>query len=146
MDRPAIVCYHPMHETLACECNIMKEFWFSYIIFENSRLVRIGKGNCNRKSADKVRSYLRGRYLRYCGRKRYSFSFTWHFSEAAAFKNETRMIDDYMSINGTLPLWNRVRGGGGGQAYVKCRAYKTNGDICRNDAIVGYYGYCGIHY
>jgi hypothetical protein len=118
------------------------EQFFTYELFQKDRLVRIGKGQCARKMEDAVRSYLRRRYGNV---KQGRFRYTWHVSEAAALKHETHLIDAYVAANSALPLWNKVRGGGGGQTYVKCASFKVSGDLCRNDALAGNYGFCGIH-
>lgn len=118
------------------------EYWFTYKLQKNGRIVRIGKGHCPHRSSDSVGSYLERRY----GKRRWDgFTFMWHSSEAAAFKRETREIDRYVRATGSLPPWNRVRGGGGGQTYFRCRAMMSNGEHCSNLAVSGNYGFCKVH-
>jgi len=118
------------------------EFWFTYRLRNEGRTLRIGKGHCTRKNAEAVNSYLNKRYPQRGWNK---IVFGWHLSEAAALKEETQMLNSYERRKGGLPPWNRNRGGGGGQAYVKCQAYKASGAPCRNDTLAGNYGFCGVH-
>ena len=118
------------------------EQWFTYEMRDGDTVVRIGKGHCLSRSSHAVIRYLRSRY----GAEGWTHAaITWHFSESAALKREKRALDEYVNIYGELPLWNHVRGGGGRQIYVKCRAYTTYRQPCANDALAGNYNYCGIH-
>ncbi|MBA3240602.1 MAG: hypothetical protein H0T60_05175 [Acidobacteria bacterium] len=118
------------------------EQWFTYEMRDDDIIVRIGKGHSFSKSSDAVIGYLRSRY----GSEGWTHAdITWHFSESAALKREKRAIDEHLSIYGELPLWNRARGGGGRQVYVKCKAYTTYGQACGNDSLAGNYNFCGIH-
>ena len=118
------------------------EQWFTYEMCDGDTVVRIGKGHCLSRSSQAVISYLRRRY----GAEGWTHAdIAWHFSESAALKRERRALDEYVNIYGELPLWNHVRGGGGRQIYVKCRAYTAYSKPCANDALAGNYNYCGIH-
>lgn len=118
------------------------EFWFTYSIYNDVQLLRIGKGSCYIKNQDAVEGYLHSRYS-YEGWN--AFGYKWHFSESAALKAEDNQIKDYVVQYGVLPPWNRVLGGGGRQIYQKCKALKNNSLPCRNDAYAGNYGFCGVH-
>jgi hypothetical protein len=118
------------------------EYWFTYELLKGGQIVRKGKGHCEHKSADSAESYLKKRYRNLPWDE---FIYSWHASESAAFKGERRMIDAYLWARGELPPWNDVRGGGGGQTYVTCRAITSNGKRCQNLAIAGNYGYCRVH-
>jgi hypothetical protein len=74
-----------------------------------------------------------------------TFDYDWHATESAAFKREVRLIDAYTDRKGELPPWNARRGGGGGQSYFACRAGRSDGSPCRNLALDGNYGFCGVH-
>jgi len=116
--------------------------FFTYEILQAGQIVRKGKGQCAEKSTESVERYLKRRY----GRLRWDqFRYFWHDSEAAAFKHETRIIDAYVRVKGQLPPWNSLRGGGGGQTYITCKALNANGKRCSNLALAGNYGYCGVH-
>ena len=118
------------------------ERWFTYEMHDGDTIVRIGKGHVGSKSGDAFIRYLWSRY----GTQGWTdVAITWHFSESAALKRERGAIDEHLSLYGELPLWNRARGGGGRQVYVKCKAYTTYGQACANDALAGNYNYCGIH-
>jgi hypothetical protein len=128
-----------------CFVNLLNmEQFFTYEIYDDEydATLRIGKGNCPDKSETAVVKYLRKRY----GAAGWdSANISWHASEAAALKNERRKLDEHANTFGELPISNQVRGGGGRQMYVKCKAVKTSGEKCCNDAIAGNYGFCGIH-
>jgi hypothetical protein len=118
------------------------ERWFTYEMHDGDTIVRIGKGHSASRSRSVVIRYLRSRY----GAQGWTHAdIAWHISEAAALKRERLAIDEHINIYGELPLWNQVRGGGGRQIYVKCRAYTTYGHMCANDALAGNYNFCGIH-
>ena len=120
----------------------MDEHWFSYALLSNGRIVRKGKGLASSRSGDAVESYLNRRYPT---RRWHSFTFAWHATESAALKAEEREIDGYQRVVGIKPPWNVHRGGGGGTRYLKCRAALGGGHGCRNMALRGNYGFCGIH-
>lgn len=118
------------------------EHFFSYRMFSGSRLVRVGKGGVSVRTVNAVRSYLRNAY----GIRGWdAFEHQWHATESAAFKGEVRKIAGYEKRTGRLPPWNDRRGGGGGQSYVACKSLLADGSPCRNLAVVGNYGYCGVH-
>lgn len=118
------------------------QYFFTYQIFADDEIVRIGKGHCLRKSNDAVLRYLSTRY----GKSGWTeAAIAWHQSEAASLKRENSLINDFEYINGRLPLWNRRRGGGGRQIYHKCKSWLASGTPCRNDALASNYGYCGVH-
>ena len=118
------------------------EYFFTYELFKSDRVVRKGKGHCPKKSARSVEQYLNGRYRRLPWDR---FKYVWHSSESAAFKEERKIIDGYVRVKGALPPWNSVRGGGGGQTYVPCKALTAHGVRCSNLALAGNYGFCGNH-
>jgi hypothetical protein len=118
------------------------EYFFDYRLFKDAVTKRIGKGGVAVGSADAVRSYLRRAYP---GSGWNRFEFTWRSTESAAFKAEERAIDDYERATGRLPPWNAIRGGSGGSSFVICQVSLTDGRACRNLAVVGYRGYCGVH-
>jgi hypothetical protein len=120
----------------------MDEFWFTYTLLRDGRIVRKGKGLAPSRSADAVGAYL-GR--RYRSRRWHSYDFRWHTTESAALKAEERAIDGYERVVGHKPPWNVHRGGGGGTRYVRCRAALVDGRSCRNLALQGNYGFCGTH-
>lgn len=118
------------------------EYWFTYEMRNGDTILRIGKGHCFSKSPDEIVRYLRSRY----GAPGWTNTgYAWHFSESAALKHERRALDEHKFMYGELPPWNQVRGGGGRQMYVKCKAYKSSGQLCDNDALAGNYNFCGIH-
>jgi hypothetical protein len=68
-------------------------------------------------------------------------NFNWHISEAAALKAERFKMSLYQQSNrGNLPPFNDRGAGGGRQIYLTCKAM-----VCANGALVGNYGYCGVH-
>jgi hypothetical protein len=119
----------------------MKHF-FTYELLWKGRIIRKGKGHCSQKSVSSVERYLEDGYSDW---QWDSFRFSWHVSESAALKNETRIIDAYLRVTGSLPPGNQVRGGGGRQVYLRCKSLKLNGEPCPNDALAGNYGFCGVH-
>jgi hypothetical protein len=116
--------------------------FFTYDLLRNGKIVRRGKGKVTRRDSDAIASYLEGRYRE---RRWHAFTAEWHSSESAALKAEERKLEGYAIRMGGLPPWNFQRGGGGGTRYVGCRASLVRGRPCRNRAVVGYYGYCGVH-
>lgn len=99
------------------------EFWFTYTIYNQAQILRIGKGHCFAKCQDAAESYLHSRYG-YDGWNH--FGFRWHVSESAALKSETKQLEDYVAAYGVLPSWNSALGGGGRQIYHKCKAVKSD--------------------
>lgn len=118
------------------------EIFFTYTIYHHSKLLKIGKGHCFLKNQHAVESYLHSRYG-YEGWNR--FGYNWHYSESAALKSETEQLGEYVWRYGVYPPWNAASGGGGRQIYQKCKAAKNNYLPCRNDALAGNYGFCGLH-
>src|SRR5690606_35729792 len=114
----------------------------TYRLLTRGRTKRIGKGGVATRHADAVTRYLEQAYP---DRGWDSHQFDWHSSEAAAFKAEARKIDAFRRSTGNLPPWNAVRGGSGGSSFVRCKAALADGRACRNLAIGGNYGYCGVH-
>lgn len=109
--------------------------FFTYEVICNRETSRIGKGGVANQTDSAVVRYLQGRY----GIDVWDAAkIAWHFSESAALKAETLKMEHFVNRYGRLPLWNRRHGGGGRQIYPKCK-------ICRNDALNGNYGFCGIH-
>lgn len=118
------------------------EKFFTYKIRNGNRILRIGKGHCFFKSESEIIKYITSRY----GREGWTASdITWHYSEAAALKKETVLLDDYFLRYSSLPPWNKRRGGGGRQIYFKCRGTTSTGFRCSNDSLDKNRGYCGIH-
>lgn len=116
--------------------------FFTYGLWSGDRMVRIGKGSCGRKSHGEVEAYLERRY----GKTRYThISYQWHSSEGAAFKFERRLTLRHKMRHGELPERNAYHGGGGGRAFVRCKGAYGDGKKCRNDALAGNYGFCGVH-
>lgn len=116
--------------------------FFTYMIRNGNKILRIGKGHCSSKTKSGIVSYIVSRY----GTQGWTTSaFYWHSSEAAALKKETELIDEYLFRRGVLPPWNRRRGGGGRQIYVKCKAATMSGKRCLNDALEENHSYCGVH-
>jgi hypothetical protein len=120
------------------------EYFFTYTLSVGNRVVRIGKGHCFFKSATAVQYYLKGR-RDYKDLNWTHFSFTWRASEAAAYYAEQNLLAEYESFYGSLPLWNRRRGGGGRQIYKMCKGFFVDGRACFYNALAGNYGYCGKH-
>lgn len=118
------------------------EFFFSYRLLERGRTKRIGKGGVAAPNADAVDRYLADAYP---GRGWDRFEHEWHSTESAAFKAEERKIDAYRLATGRLPPWNEIRGGSGGSSYVNCKDVLGDGRPCRNLALQGNYGFCGVH-
>ena len=118
------------------------KYFFTYELLLEGRIVRKGKGNCSPKTVDAVERYLRGAYTDWNWD---SFTFFWHSSESAAFKHETLILDAYARAKGKLPPGNSVRGGGGGRVYARCKSLTGNGGPCPNSALLGNYGFCGVH-
>lgn len=118
------------------------EFFFSYRLLQRGRIKRIGKGGVATRSVDDVALYLADAYP---GRGWDRFDHEWHSSESAAFKAEERMIDSYARTTGSLPPWNEIRGGSGGASFVRCKDSLADGRPCRNLALAGNYGFCGVH-
>ncbi len=118
-----------------------KQF-FTYRLFRNRQIVRVGKGSVTLRAGGAVRAYLEGRYPRF---RWQDFDLAWHRSESAALKAEGALIEDYRRRRGELPPLNAQRGGGGGQVYVRCKARLLHGARCRNLAIRGNYGFCRLH-
>jgi hypothetical protein len=119
-----------------------KGFFFSYKLRRRRKTVRIGKGQVHTKGPDAVVRYLKTRY----GKRRWDgWSADMHSSESAALKAEERKIDAHELRTGAKPRWNVRKGGGGRTATVLCRALRSDGRKCRNRALVGLYGYCGVH-
>ncbi len=121
----------------------LAEHFFSYRLFKERRTVRLGKGGVSARTKAALTSYLAKRYP---GLGWDRAAVHWHASESAAFKAEERKIETYERLTGALPPWNMMRGGSGGSSFVGCKALMTDGRPCRNSAIAGYYGYCGVHY
>jgi len=121
------------------------EYWFTYQLRRNGRVLRRGKGHVDIKSEDAIEAYLRQRYPPHDWGIWDEFGLHWHSTESAALKGEEYSIDSYERAMGALPPWNVQRGGGGGRAYVRCKAGLADGRRCQNDALEGNYGYCGIH-
>jgi hypothetical protein len=119
-----------------------KKHFFSYDLHRHGKIVRRGKGSVFRRDLDAVESYLSWRYA---DRQWHAFEVDWHSSESAALKAEERKLDGYERRTGRLPPWNVNRGGGGDSSLAACRASLADGRPCRNRAIVGNYGYCGVH-
>jgi hypothetical protein len=118
------------------------EYFFTYQISDGNEVVRIGKGHCFEKTGVGVLRYLRSRYGAYGWS---DASYSWHNSEAAALKKENFLIDGFIDSYGELPFWNKRRGGAGRQIYKRCKSWLSTGAACRNNALVGNYGYCGVH-
>lgn len=111
------------------------EYDFTYSIYDGDVLLRVGKGYVTEKSENAIERYLRRRY----GSEGWDgFSYSWHYSESAALKRETAIINEYAETYGELPPANYARGGGGRQRYLKCK-------VCNNDALARNYGFCGVH-
>ena len=123
-------------------CYYLAMKFFTYQYYQNGQLLRIGKGNGSDKTEREVARYLSKRY----GQNGWDESeIRWHTSESAAYKAETKLINEYVETYGFLPPLNQRRGGGGRQIYVKCKGYKVNGNSCVNDALASNYGFCGVH-
>jgi hypothetical protein len=118
------------------------EYFFTYRLLMGERTKRIGKGGVAIKDRGAISAYLRDAYPE---RGWDNFKIEWHSTEAAAFKAEQRKIDSYARATGKLPPWNSVRGGAGGTSYAICKARLVAGRRCRNLAVIGYGGYCGVH-
>jgi hypothetical protein len=111
--------------------------YFSFRLFRDGRIVRVGKGTVARRRATAIRSYLRKRYAR----TRWNhYRLAWHRNEGAAFKAAARLTDGYRRMTGRLPPRNRRRGGSGGRTTARCRTRR-----CANAAVPGNYGFCGRH-
>jgi len=120
----------------------MDEFFFTYDLLKDGRIVRRGKGTVARRDADAIESYLERRY----GERRWHrFVYQWHSTESAALKAEERKIDAFERRTGAKPPWNVHRGGGGGMRYLRCKSLLADGRSCRHLAIRGFYGFCGVH-
>jgi hypothetical protein len=118
------------------------KYFFSYDLQRDGKIMRRGKGSVGRRDDDAVASYLKGRYPT---RRWDGFAVQWHSSESAALKAEVEKIESYERRTGRLPPWNAHHGGGGGAAFTACRGSLADGRPCRNRAVVGHYGYCGVH-
>jgi hypothetical protein len=116
--------------------------FFTYGLRQEGRIARRGKGSVSRRNSDLAASYLRRRYP---DQPWDAFEVEWHSSESAALKAEAEKIDSYQRRAGHLPPWNVRRGGGGNSVFAACRGSLADGRPCRNRAVVGNYGYCGVH-
>jgi hypothetical protein len=119
-----------------------KKKFFTYDLRRNGKIMRRGKGSVSRRNLDLITSYLGARYP---AEPWDEYSARWHGSEGAALKAEAAMIDGYERRTGHLPPWNVRRGGGGNNGFVACRGSLADGRPCRNRAIAGNGGYCGVH-
>jgi hypothetical protein len=116
--------------------------FFTYDLRRDGKIVRRGKGSVAHRDDCLAAAYLRGRYAT----KRWDAAHVqWHASESAALKAEAKKIDGYQRRTGHLPPWNLRHGGGGNSRVAACRASLADGRACRNRAVVGNYGYCGVH-
>lgn len=120
--------------------SVMKFFTYQY--YQNGYLQRIGKGHSSDKTEQEIARYLSRRY----GKQGWDESeIRWHSTESAAYKAETKLIDEYVETYGFLPPLNQRRGGGGRHVHLKCKASKISGRRCINDALASNYGFCGVH-
>lgn len=120
------------------------EHFFVYILKENEEILRIGKGHCFSKTANGINQYINNRPA-YKTITANEIEYYWCASESAALGKEETFLDDYFEKFGVLPPYNRRRGGGGRQLYYKCKGLFTDGSKCRYGALIGNYGYCGVH-
>jgi hypothetical protein len=120
------------------------EKFFTYDLLKRGDIQRVGKGGCAQMSAKQAAEYLKAAYP--------EEDWDWdladirfHSSEAAALKEERRAIDAYERAKGHLPPWNSIRGGGGRRVFARCKGITATLERCRNDALEGNYGFCGVH-
>jgi hypothetical protein len=118
------------------------KFFFDYDLHLKGKIMRRGKGSVPRRNHYVVAQYLERRY----GAMPWDeYGVEWHSSESAALKAEAEKIEGYKRRTGHLPPWNDRRGGGGNSSFAACRETLADGRRCRNRAVVGNYGYCGVH-
>lgn len=116
-------------------------FPFSYTLHdEDGDFCKAGKGRATSQTDAAAIAYLNGRgYLWSTAR------IEWHSTGSAALKAENRKEAEHVKERGKLPRGSKRASGGGRRAEMQCKAKKRDGKRCINRALVGNYGYCGVH-